>query len=472
MTSAEFNTSDRPAAATSAALAARMDRIPMTKRHRKVAAVVAAGTFFDAFDSLVLGVALTAIAASLGQGMLGTGLLISSGYLGQFLGAIVIGAVADRIGRRQAFLIAITVFSVLSLACAFAWSLEALTVARLLQGIGLGAETPVAAILISEYAPALRRGRAVMLYQAVFAWGVFAAPLAGLAVFAVVEPGVAWRVLFALGVLPLVIVLLARHVLPESARWLISKGRLDQAEHIVAEFEDAATRENKHLPVPRERMDTGDATPTRLAEIFSPAYRSRTVLNGTLWFTTYFVTYGYAVWLPTLYVSIGGLQISESLYLTLAVASAQLIVVYLFALTVDRLGRRPTLIAGYTVAITGAVVGLAMVQAGLTGWPTLFAAGLLIAIGCYVPAAGLFLYIPELYPTRIRGWGTSVGSSMNRLASVIAPTVVGWLLAGGFGLGAVFAMFAVVLLVGLAAMVRWGVETKGRSLEETSEETV
>jgi MFS transporter, putative metabolite:H+ symporter len=469
MTSADSNVSHGPPATHSASvLAARMDRLPMTGRHRNIAAVVAAGTFFDAFDSLVLGVALTVISASLGQGFLGTGILISAGYLGQFVGALALGSVADRLGRRRAFLVAITVFSVLSVACAAAWNLEALTVARLLQGIGLGAEVPIAATLISEYAPALRRGRAVMLYQAIFAWGAFAAPVAGLAVFALVEPAIAWRVLFALGVLPLLIVLVGRRALPESIRWLLAKGRLAHAETIVAEFERAAAREGKQLPEPRPSQ-TDLARPTRLGELFSPAYRTRTLLNGTLWFTTYFVTYGYSVWLPSLYVSIGGLRVSQALYLTLTVAVGQVIVVYLFAVAVDRVGRRPLFLAGYLVAVLGALLGLAMVLGGLTGWPTLFAAGMLIAIGSYVPAAGLYLYIPELYPTRIRGWGTSAGSSMNRIASVIAPTVVGALLAGGLGLGAVFGMFAVVLLVGLAAMARWGVETKARSLEETGE---
>jgi MFS transporter, putative metabolite:H+ symporter len=469
MTSAESNVSDGPRTASPATvLAARMDRLPMTARHRSIAAVLAAGTFFDAFDSLVLGVALTVISASLGQGFLGTGILISAGYLGQFIGAVALGSVADRLGRRRAFLMAITVFSVLSVACALAWNLEALTVARLLQGIGLGAEVPIAATLVSEYAPALRRGRAVMFYQAIFAWGALAAPLAGLVVFALVEPEVGWRVLFALGVLPLLLAFLGRRALPESVRWLMANGQLKRAETIVVGFEDTAVREGKTLSPPQPTETEADK-PTRLAEIFSPAYRTRTLLNGTLWFTTYFVTYGYSVWLPSLYVKIGGLKVSQALYLTLIVAIGQVVVVYLFALAVDRLGRRPLFLAGYLVALLGALLGLAMVASGATGWPTLFAAGLLIAVGSYLPAAGLYLYIPELYPTRIRGWGTSAGSSMNRIASVIAPTVVGALLAGGLGLGAVFVMFAVVLLVGLAAMFRWGIETKERSLEETGD---
>jgi MFS transporter, putative metabolite:H+ symporter len=455
-------------APTTADIEARLDRVPMTARHRAVARVVAAGTFFDAFDSLVLGIALTVIARSLGQGFLGTGVLISAGYLGQAIGALALGSVSDRIGRRRTFLAAIAVFSLLSVACALAWNLEALTIARLLQGIGLGAEVPIAATLISEYAPALRRGRAVMLYQAIFAWGVFAAPLVGLVVFALVDPTTGWRVLFGLGVLPILLVLLGRRALPESVRWLNAKGRNAEADAIVSEFERTAEREGRHLPAPQPAV-ADVARPTRLAEIFAPAYRTRTFLNGTLWFTVYFVSYGYSVWLPSLYVTIGGLQVSQALYLTLAVGAAQLLTVYAFALAVDRIGRRPLFLAGFAVGIAGAVLGLVLVGLGATGWPTLFAAGMLLAIGTYVPAAGLYLYIPELYPTRIRAWGTAAGSSMNRIASVIAPIIVGALLAADLGLGSVFLVFGVVLVVGLIAMLAWGVETAGRSLEETGD---
>lgn len=454
--------------AVTADIEARLDRVPVTSRHRRIARVLAAGTFFDAFDSLALGVALTVIARSLGQGFLGTGVLISAGYLGQAIGALALGAVTERLGRRRAFLLAISVFSVLSVACALAWNLEALTVARLLQGIGLGAEVPIAATLVSEYAPARGRGRAVMLYQAIFAWGAFAAPLVGLVVFALVSPTIGWRVLFILGLLPLAIVLVARRALPESVRWLTAKGRVDEADAIVERFEHTARDEGHALPEPTP-VTADVARPTRLAEIFNPAYRRRTLLNGILWFTVYFVSYGYSVWLPSLYTTIGGLPVSQALWLTLAVGAAQLIVVYVFALTTDRFGRRPLFLAGFGIAILGAVLGVLLVAMGHTGWSTLFLAGLLLAAGSYAPAAGLYVYIPELYPTRVRAWGTAAGSSMNRIASVIAPTIVGALLAGGLGLGSVFLMFGVVLVIGVAAMAVWGVETRGRSLEETGD---
>lgn len=455
-------------ASSGAAIEARLDRLPITSRHRRITVVLAGATFFDAFDALVLGVALTVIATSLGQGFLGTGLLISAGYLGQALGALFLGSVSERLGRKRTFQVSVAVFSLLSVACALAWNLESLSVARLLQGLGLGATVPIAATLIGEFAPARRRGRVVMLYQAVFAWGVLAAPLAGLAVFALVGPEIGWRVLFALGVLPLVIVVVARYLLPESVRWLTGQGRVREADAIVTEFEAAARREGHDLPDPRP-VSGGGAMATRFGEIFSPRYRRRTLLNGTLWFTTYFVAYGYSVWLPSLYVTIGGLAVSQALYLFIAVSVAQLVVVYAFALTVDRVGRRPFLIGGYALAIVGAIVGIVMVTLGATSWPTLFVAGMLLATGAYIPAAGLYLYIPELYPTRVRAWGTAAGTSMNRLASVLAPTIVGVLLASGLGLSAVFALFGIVLLAGLVTMVAWGKETAGRPLEETGD---
>lgn len=447
---------------------ARLDRLPTTSRHRRITHVLAAGTFFDAFDSLILGVALTVIAKSLGQGFLGTGLLISAAYVGQALGALFLGSVSERIGRRRAFLAAISVFSVFSVACALAWNLEALTVARLLQGLGLGAEVPLAATLISEFAPSHHRGRSVLLYQTIFSWGVLAAPLAGLAVFALVDPTLGWRVLFALGVLPLAIVLIARRHVPESVRWLAAKGRVQEASAIVDEFETAARAEGHNLGEPRPALQR-DTAPSRLSEIFGRRYRKRTILNGTLWFTTYFVAYGYSVWLPSLYVRLGHLPVSQALYLTVAVGVAQLAVVYVVAFVVDRFGRLPILTTGYVIALLGAATGVAMVLAGATSWPTLFLAGLLLAVGSYIPAAGLYLYVPELYPTRIRAWGTAAGTSMNRLASMLAPTIVGALLAGGLGLVSVFVMFGVVIVIGLVVLSVLGVETAGRPLEETSE---
>lgn len=452
----------------SALIEARMDRIPVTSRHRRIARVIGIGTFFDAFDGLVLASALTVISKSLGDGFLGTGVLISAGYAGQAVGALGLGSVADRLGRRRTFLVAIVFFSIMSLACAFAWNLESLTIARLIQGIGLGAEVPLAATLINEYAPSRDRGRAVMLYEAIFAWGAFAAPLLGLIVFHVMDPGVGWRVLLGVGVLPAVVVLLGRKLIPESVRYLTGRGHTRQAEAIVSEFEVAAVAEGKALSDPRvsgpDRLRT-----TRLAEIFSPQYRTRTILNGTLWFTTYFAAYGYTTFLPSLYVKIGGLAVTSALYLTLAVAAGQVIVIYAFALTTDRWGRRPWFLWGYAAAVLGAVLGIVMVLGGATSWPTLFVSGLFIAIGSYVPAAGLYLYIPELYPTRVRGWGTSAGSAMCRVASVVAPLVVGSMLSSHVGLEAVFSLFGAMVLIGGLAMFFLGAETKGKPLEEISD---
>jgi len=114
------------------------------------------------------------------------------------------------------------------------------------------------------------------------------------------------------------------------------------------------------------------------------------------------------------------------------------------------------------------LLGIFMVQVGLTGWQTLFVVSIIMVLGVGVSNIGAYLYAAELYPTRMRTWATAWGSSMSRMSSIIAPPVVGGLLAAKMGLQSVFLMFFAVLVVGLVVMVTMGVETKQQVLEEIS----
>jgi putative MFS transporter len=448
---------------------ARLDRIPFTREHGKTAAILGFGTFFDAYDSLILASALTIVVATLGHGFFGTGVLISAGFVGQAIGALLLGSISDRYGRAKVFCVALFAFSALSVLAALSWNLESLTMARLLQGIGLGAEVPIAATLFNEYVQSKSRGRTFMLYESLFGWGTVAAPAMGLLTLTLMPHDVGWRVLLATGAVPLIGAIYGWRHLPESVRWLSVKGRIAEAEAIVDRLEDSARRHGRDLPEPVP-VPAQPRQATRLGELFARRYLARTLLNGSLWFTTYFAVYGYSTWLPSLYVKVGGLPVRTALYLTIIVAAAQVGVIYAMAGVVDRVGRVKILKIGYVVALFGALVGYAMVTwFGIESWAALFVAGIMLAAGSYMPAVGLYLYIPELYPTRMRGWATSAGSSLNRLASVIAPLLVGALLGADLGIGSVFLMFAGVLLLGLVALFAWGVETAQRSLEETGE---
>lgn len=444
---------------------ARLERLPFGRTHFRVGALLGVGTFFDAFDSLIIAVVLTVVLTQFEVDFANAGLLISAAYVGQFIGAIGLGVVAERYGRRMGFIIALGAFGLLSLAVATAWNFESLLILRLLQGIGLGAEVPIAGALFNEFVRGRSRGRAVMLYESIFSWGILLAPLIGLLFFALFGEESGWRLLFLFGGIPVIVAVIAYFKLPESPRWLADKGRFAEAAALLDEMEREAQASGVTLDEPEVRA-RADVKPTRFGELFSPVYRRRTALCWVTWFCGYFILYGFSTWLPTLYVRLGGLPIENALGLTVIASAIYLVEIYVFAFTVDRVGRKPWFVGGFTLSLIGASFGLVAILLDATAWPVLLVASLLMGLGISPITAGLYLYTPELYPTRMRAWATATGSSVNRVASVIGPILVGVLLGAGLGLASVFLVFGVVAAVGLVVMAWLGIETKQRVLEE------
>lgn len=447
-------------------IVARLERLPFSRFHLRLASLLGTGTFFDAFDSLAIAVALTVVFTTLHIGFVNAGLLISSAYIGQFVGAIVFGYTSEVFGRRLSFVIALGIFGFFSVLAAISWNFESLFAIRLLQGIGLGAEVPIAGALFNEYVRGKSRGQVVMIYESAFTWGLLLTPLIGAGLFALIGPALGWRVLFGIGGIPLLVAVVAYFKLPESARWLADKGRYAEADGLVKQIE------REHDPAalaPVEIRYRADIRPTQFGELFKGMYLNRTILSWVQWFTTYFVTYGYSVWLPTLYVQLGGLNPRNAVLLSVSSGLVSVVMAYVFAWAVDRIGRKPMFVFGFALSMLGAILGIVFVAVlHITGWPTLLTANLFMSVGMGFNAIGVYVYTPELYPTRMRAWATATGSSMNRVASFIAPLLVGGILAAKMGIQTVFIMFFCVSLLGFIVMVILGVETKQRVLEELS----
>ncbi|HWE75126.1 MAG TPA: MFS transporter [Stellaceae bacterium] len=466
---AESGVTDLAASRLADEIAARMDRLPMTARHRRTAGTIAFGTFFDSFDSLIIAAALTAIISSLHISYTQVGLLISSAYLGMTVGAPFFGWLAEVFGRKPVCVWMIASFGALSLAAAFAWDFESLFVVRMIEGLALGGQIPVSSALYSEFLPAARRGRLFFWgYTVLFSTGIFLAPVVGLACFAIFGPEVGWRVLFFTGGLALPLALLMHYLVPESPRWLAENGRGAEADEIVARYETAAKAEGKPLPAPQVHY-RGARETTRLAELFQGIYPRRTALSWLLFFATYFVSYGLQIWIPTLYVKIGGLPPNNALMLAIISGAITLCFVFVWGEVADRIGRTKSFVVGYSLAIGGFLLGIVLVSVlHVTGWPMLFSSALIALIGTNFTAALCFLYTAELFPTRMRAWATSTGSTVSRVASFIAPTAVGALLDADLGIVSVYAMFVVAACLGLAAIIFLGPETSKGALEDVS----
>ncbi len=313
-------------------LIARLERLPFSRFHFRLGAMLGIGTFFDAFDAISIGVALTVVFTSLHIGLMNAGLLISGGFVGQFIGAWVFGYVSEQYGRKRAFVTAIALFGLFSIATAFAWDFHSLLVLRAVQGLGLGGEVPIASALFNEYMRGPTRGRNALFYETIFIVGGILAPSIGLLTFTLFGNNIGWRVLFLVGGLPALHAIYCWFALPKSARWLADRGRIDEAERIVKSIE----AEPRRTPLPAPRPENfAEAKPTRLRELFTGIYLRRTIVLWVQAATTFFVIRIPTIWLPTLYVSIGKLPINDALLLTAISYGVMLVAMASQALVLD-----------------------------------------------------------------------------------------------------------------------------------------
>ena len=432
-------------------------------------------TFFDAFDALSLAFVLPVLVPLWGLSPGQIGSLISIGYLGQFLGALIFGSLAEAIGRVRAAAAAVAIMSVMSLGCVMASGFAILLVCRFVQGVGVGGEMPVAAVYINELSKARGRGRFFLLYEMLFPIGLMMTGQIG----AVLVPMFGWQVMFLIGGIPGLVISWLLLRLPESPRWLISKGRFAEAEAIVREME-AHSRHPAALPAPAGAFATGaSSSAVGLAppeasrgpqhsragvawtELLSRASRRRTIVAWTLWWCAYFITNGLNNWMPTLYNRVYTLDLQQSLRAGTLTNVMQVIVLLGCAFVIDRTGRRLWTVASFAAG------ALMLGMLGFFGAHSVVAVITLVTLSYGIVGstnAVLYLYTPEIYPTRLRAIGTGAATCWLRLASAVAPLLVGYVVAAG-GIGSVFLMFAGVGVIGAFAAA-FMLETRNQRLED------
>ena len=440
---------------------ARIERLPLSSWQIKTRIIVGTATFFDAFDALSIAYVLPVIVPMWKLNPAAIGWLISAGFLGQLIGALIGGSLAERIGRRPVIVVAVLWFGLFSLACGWAWSYELLLVLRLLQGLGLGAEVPVAATYISELAKAKGRGQFVLLFELVFPLGLVAAAILG----KWIVPHLGWQYLFYVGGIPALFALFMMRNLPESPRWLASRGRAGEAADAIKLIETkVAAATGKPLPAPQIAMATGGTPKPSWADLFGGDYLRRTLVIWVCWFATYFANYGLTTWLPTVYQNTFKLPLDQALTYALVAPTVGLASSLACALLIDHIGRRVWFACAFGWAATGF---LTLWWIGPTTPERVLVLSTLSYMGISTLSLALYLYTAELYPTRVRALGTSTGTAWLRLASILGPWVVGTIIAGG-GLGNVFLVFGAVVLAACIVVAVFARETKARVLEEIS----
>ena len=446
------------ASALGGEILARLERIPVSPWHVRARLILGIATFFDGFDILTISFALPAFAQAWGMSPGAIGLVISSAFFGQLIGALGAGWAAERFGRLPVVTVAIASYALMSVACALAWNPASLIAFRFVQGLGLGAEVPIATTYVNEIAPAKVRGQFYVFYELIFVVGLLAAAIGG----AIIVPRLGWQTMFYIGALPLLLAFVLMRVLPESPRWLVSRGRFGAADAAVREIEGAVVASGGTLPLPQAHVTVPAVEKADVRELFRGPYLRRTLCVWALWFCCFSTTYGLTSWLPTLYKTVFHLSLAQSLNYGVITQVVGICGSALLAILIDRAGRKPLLTIGF---LAGGVALLALYFTGATTATSLL---VFVSIGSFFMGAvaiGLNLYTPELYPTRVRALGSSIGGAWQRVAAGIGPNVVAGLL-GAYGLRSVFVYFGVLALAGGVLTWAFAIETKGRTLEE------
>ncbi len=318
-------------------ISARLERLPITRQVFWTRNIIGAATFFDGYTVIAIAYAMPVLVREWGISPEQTGMILSMGYVGQLIGAVFFGWLAERIGRLSVLLFTILLFVSMDFACLFAWGAASMMLFRFVQGVGTGGEVPVASAYINEYIGSKGRGRFFLLYEVMFLVGLVGAGLIARALV----PVYGWQAMFVVGLVPAAVLIPLRFFMRESPRWLASKGRYEEADRIVRNLERSAIAAGHELAMPEPMRAKPEAQArSDWRELFQGIYRRRTLTIWAMWFCSYLVANGLIAWLPTLYSQTFKLPLETSLLYGLLTSAAGVVASVGCALLIDKVGRK------------------------------------------------------------------------------------------------------------------------------------
>lgn len=445
-------------------LLARLDRAPMTRTIWVIVGLLMLAWLVEAFDIGVIGAGLLILKPAWNLTPAQAGLLGSSGVFGTVIGLLPAGRLADIYGRKRVLTIGVVVFSVFTLLSALAFNFTQLAILRFVAGLGEGAVFPVPYLLISEFVNKRRRGEAVGWANFVLTGAYMLPTLAGVLVVHAGLGGAGWRVLFALGGLPLLITPLLAKGIPESPRFLLKVGRSAEVRSLIERIEREAGLPHDTSLTNVAALDVLRATAHRtvgLRTLIEHPYLRRCFVSFCALGSPFVIFYTATIYGPTIFHQMGASSSNALLY----IAGLQFVSAFgtlASAMLGDRVGRRPTHLAFMIIAGTSLyLLGLGLSTSLLV----------LTAVAAWFFGLGAFavpkLYMAEQFPTRLRATGSATGEVITRvLFGVVLAYYIPTLLTQ-FSVKTVFAMLGALMVILVVPLLFLGNETAGKSVEET-----
>jgi len=399
----------------------------------------------------VLSFALPGLRTSWGLAPWQAGLIVAVHGAGQLLGGVAMGHAADWMGRRAGYAATVALSAVAMGGAALVPGLAWLVGLMFVAGIGFGGVAPVAGSMVGEFAPREIRGALMGWTQIIWILGWIVAALG-----AVAAHGVDWRLVFAVGALPLALAVIVPWLVPESPRFLLAHGRRAEAEALARQLWE---RFGARIDLPAQERAVRVSVAAHLRELWSPRFRRGTLLLWVVWWVMIGAYNGPVVFLPAMLAAQG---FPNADWVSLLISCAMIVPTLAATLLLDRVGRKPVFVGALALGALGAaVLGVARSELGLV------LGGIGLAGGVLGAWPVILAYAAELYPTRIRATATGWASAAGRTAGILSPAALG-ILIHQWSSGRAVAMSACVaaLIGGIVIILVFGQETAGRALED------
>jgi len=446
-------------------LLSRLDRIPITKTIVQFIALLASVWIIEAFDIGIVGQVVLVLKKIWNLSPGDVGLLGTSSTVGIVIGLYFAGPLIDRFGRKKVLIWGVTSFTLFTMIGAAFANLYWIVAMRFIAGLGEGAVFPLPYLMISEFVGARRRGTLVSTANAVLCAAYVLPSIVGAWALAQFPMETAWRVPFFAGGIPIITVILFGKLLPESPRWLLQRGRVDEVVSLVEKLEFEANIPPDRSYINRNILDSLTTPPSgkvgSISTLVKPPYLSRSLISWGLYTATIMFWYVMLVYGATMFSSKGfafGSAVMFAGIMTVIGAFGEVLIGHLS----DTYGRKPVYLIFSVLSTVGCIV-----MAEATGMAILVMGACVAAFFGFGTLPIAKIYIAEQYPTHLRGAGSSVGESAARLlGGVLAPYYIPFILAEG-GVNAVFWFVGIAFIFFVIPFAIWGRETAKMSVEET-----
>ena len=463
-------TTELNAGSETAAVAARLDRLPSCSYLKGLTARIALGGWFEFYEMFMAGyIALGLVDGGLftetSRGYFDlTGFASFTGlfFAGMFLSTVLFSRVSDRYGRRATFTFSMLGYSVAAVLVAVSSTPALIDLFRFLAGFAIGIQLITNDTYISELAPRPVRGRYMAIGYVVILTAVPTVALLSWLLVPRSPLGLAgWRWVMLIGAAGGVLVWLVRRGLPESPRWLASRGRVVEAERVLADIEHRVAAQTGPLPDPAPEPPLPADSGRGWREIFGRRYGPRTALLSVFQFAQTIAVYGFANWAPLLLVK-HGFTVVHSLGYSFMIALLTPVGGLAAMLFAERVERKWQLVL---TAVGIGAFGMLFAEARATVLILIGGAAVTLFNNWLI---GIFhSYQTELFPTRIRAQAVGFSFSWSRISAIFASYWIADLLAA-YGTTGVFTLIAAAMVAIIVSMSIWGPRTNNRPLEQLS----